>query len=343
MTLDTRISRRRVLLSAAALGAAGLVGCSTPTEVRLGIAFGTQPLWRAIAVRKEQLEKALGAPLRFTVYESEAEVRAAFREGKLDIIAAQPSQLPQIRNDVGPVQMFLAIAWVAESLPMITSVDAPFQSIADLVGRRLSVAGLADPGFAYWRAFVLGAHQFRIEDRIELVSGIENPGPAVLNGTVDAATVTSALWASFKPTGRFRQVSDLSAAWRSAGGGQPAPIFGGYLARRGWIERNRPVVDALARVTAVAFEEYRHDPSAFVTSAAAYANGPFGPRPPAEVSAIAAYLGMDAVSLDRIVVGEPDVTAYRRIFDLMARAGAIPSAPANPDELFLALPARSSA
>jgi hypothetical protein len=49
------------------------------------------------------------------------------------------------------------------------------------------------------------------------VAGLDHAGIAVLSGTVAAAVVNSALWASFKPTGRFALFSDLSAEWRRLG------------------------------------------------------------------------------------------------------------------------------
>ncbi|GIW06543.1 MAG: hypothetical protein KatS3mg060_1348 [Dehalococcoidia bacterium] len=329
-------SRRELLRAGALAGAAAVLGgCFRPSEARIGIAFGTQPLWRVVAARKAEIERVAGAALRFTAYPSETEARAAFQNGSLDILATQPSQLPHLRAAVGPVQLFLAIAWIAESLPIITAAGASITSVSELTGKRLAIPALDDPGVAYWRAFIYGVHRFRIEDRIELVTGLDNPGLAVLNGTVDAAIVNSGLWAAFKPTGRFAIVSDLSAEWARLAPGRPTPIFGGYLARRGWIETNRRLVDALAQATASAFDEYKRDPAAFAATAASYQDDAVAPRAPSEMTAIAGFLGMREATVDRLSVAESDVETYQQIWELMARASYLREAPADPRDLFL--------
>jgi ABC-type nitrate/sulfonate/bicarbonate transport system substrate-binding protein len=144
-----RCSRREALRAGTFAGLpVALGGCFGPSEVRIGIAFGTPPLWPYVAARKEAVEKGAGVPLRFVAYPNKAEGRAAIRDGKLEFLATQPRQLPEVRAGVGPVQFFLALASTAESLPIIVAAETPISAIGDLAVKRLSVPALDDPGFA---------------------------------------------------------------------------------------------------------------------------------------------------------------------------------------------------
>ncbi|GIW11226.1 MAG: hypothetical protein KatS3mg061_2283 [Dehalococcoidia bacterium] len=339
-----RCTRREVLQGALALGAVGVLGgCARLPEVRVGIAFGTQPLWRYAAARKAALEQATGTRLSFLAYASEGELRRAFRSGQLEVIATQPTQLPLLRGEVGPLQFFLALAWVAESLPLIVAADAPFSRLDDLTGKRLAILGSDDPGLAYWRAFVLALTGTRLEDRLHLVSGIENPGLAILNGTVEAAVVNSGLWVSYKASGRFRAVMDLGQAWNEVSRGQPPLVFGGYVARQEWLAANRPVVEALARLTREGFERFVADPAEFGRVVAEFqqpASGAPGvvavaAQQPEQALAIARFLGMDVVTAQRLHLAEGDIAAYRLVFELLARAGYLPAPVGESSALFL--------
>lgn len=333
---STRPVRRRTILGAAAgLGLAALLGgCSSPPKVRLGIHAGSQSLWRYVAAKKDELFRPLGVQPKFTAFASEAEARAAFKDGTIDILATQPTVLPLFAGDGLTVQYFANIAWVAESLPVITLDNSPVRSMANLPGTRLAVSNLSDPGIAYWRALYLANYQTKIEDAATIVVEPDNPGVGMLNGNIDCAIVSSALWAAFQPTGRFRVLSDLSQEWGKLAPGAPALAFGGYVARMDWIEKNQKVVDGFVQINANAFGQYKRDQGGFLQTAADYDAAPVSKMTISEAQAIAGYLGLDSVEPSRVAVSKTDIDSLDRLYHLLAEAGYLKQPPSNTAALF---------
>jgi ABC-type nitrate/sulfonate/bicarbonate transport system substrate-binding protein len=335
--------RRRNLLRWGAVGAvvalgAGYLGYQayvTPKlSVQVGIAPGTQTLWRYVAQKKGTLFAPLGYDVTFVNFPDEASLRTAFLGGKLDIIATLVPTLASLADAGESAQMFLTIAWLKEGYPFIAPTSSPIKGLTDLAGHKIATYPLDHPGMAYWQAMALATANVNLAS-LNPVQTL-NPDLALVQKSVDAACMGGSQWAALSQDQSFHKLTDLQTIWRQLSGSDHLLLYGGYLARPSWLAAQTAFVQDFVTAHQQAFQSYKQDRQTFLDVTAAYDNGPH--MTSAENQAQATYLGYDDVGPERVAISSQDVADYRRIFGLMAAAKVIQSAPANPDSLFASPP-----
>jgi len=292
--------------------------------VRMGITGASQPLWRYVAQQRDKLLTPSGYLVSFTSYSSEAELRRAFLNGDIDVMATLPPQVPALAQEGVNVQYFLPIAWLKEGYPIVVPVESGVRSLADLDGKKLSTFQSDHPGFAYWQAFIQANYGFRLADRTSLAIG-SNPVEPLLNGDADAATLDSVAWGQLKGAGKFRVVSDLATEWAKLSGSSRPLAYGGYVARKEWLAGNQQFVEDFIRVNYQALQDYKKDQKAFMDIAGAYAEGGAQPIPSDVLQSVADYLGMSLVGAERAYLTDADVADYDRVFQLLVKTGQLKS------------------
>lgn len=303
------------------LSACSSIFISGPTlTVRMGIVGASQPLWRYVAAQKETLLRPSGYEVSFRSFANEGDLKRAFVNNEIDVLATLPPQVPVMAQEGAGVQYFSPIAWLKEGYPIVVPTESPIQSPADLQGRRLSTFPSDHPGFAYWQAFIQANYNFRLADKTNLAIS-QNPDGPLLNGDADAATMDSVAWGQLKPTGKFRAVSDLATEWARVSGSTRPLIYGGYVARADWIQKNKKFVDDFIQANYKALQSYRKDQKAFLDTAAAYNDADVRPMPADILKSVADYLGMTDVAPERAFVTDADVSDHNRVFELMTRTG----------------------
>lgn len=286
----------------------------------MGIVQGSQPLWRYVAQQKDQLLAPSGYQVSFASYPSESALKDAFVKNEVDVIATLPPQLPMLAQAGLNVQYFSPIAWLKEGYPIIVPNDSPIKTPADLDGEKLSTFPSDHPGFAYWQAFVQENYHFRLADKTSLIIGL-SPEAKLFSGDADAATVDSVVWGQLKTQGQFRVVSDLATEWARLSGSSRSLLYGGYVARQDWIQKNPKFVEDLISANFRALQAYKKDPKAFMDVAAAYSDAN-APQIPADIlQAVGDYLGMSQVDAERVYVTDGDVADYDRVFQLLTKTG----------------------
>lgn len=314
------------------LGISTSLGCARKGVFNLGIQGGTQTLWRYLAHRKEAVLRPLGYEVSFRIFPSEEALSQAFLKDKIQVAATLASQLPLLAESI-PVQFFLPMAWVRDGFPIIVPAGSPVMSLPELSGKRLSSFPLDHPGFAYWRALALENYGFRIEERMNLIPSLA-PEVPLREGQAEAAVVASPAWSALKQEGGYRLLSDLATEWRKLSPSPEPLMFGGYMARKAWIQGQRGFVEDLIRLHHEALRRYQDDREAVLAAATAY-SGPEVPPLTRQVNQdIASYLGLDVVSPERVYISNQDVEDYRRIYALLARAGYLRSEPRSAEDLF---------
>lgn len=336
----------KVCLTLVAISALALTACASKvplgiskTEVRLGIVGGSQPLWRYVAQQKEQLLPSSEYVVSFSVYPNEFALKEAFLSNSLDAMATLPTQLPALAQAGTDVQYFLPIAWLKEGYPIIVPSESTIRSPADLDGARLSTFPSDHPGLAYWQIFIQENYGFRVADKASLVIS-QNPETALLNGEADAATMDSVAWGQLKSQGKFRAVSDLATEWAKISGSSRPLVYGGYVARKDWIERNRRFVDEFIQANFKAFQAFQQDPKGFLDSAASYSEGNASPISIEVLQSVASYLGMSDAAPERAYLTEADAADYGRIFQLLAKGGYLKGNTPQAESLFYISSAR---
>src|SRR5262249_45798619 len=131
----------------------------------------------------------------------------------------------------------------------------------------------------------------------------------------------------------YRKLVDLQTAWRAISGSQRLLIFGGYIARRDFLDARAAFAADFARVHVQALNEYKSDRASFVN--ATLEVGTAGPS----VSAVqppdqATYVGYDDVGPERIAIDDQDVADYRKLLELMAKSNVLKSPPPDAAALF---------
>ena len=329
---------RRTLLGGALAGAAvtlgaGLTGCSVlglnRLHVNLGIAPGSQTLWRYIAQRKDELLTPRGYDATFHEYPDEVTLRSAFVGGQVDVIASLVPTVASLAADGLDVQLFLAIAWLHEGYPFITNAETSIKTLQDLVGKRVATYPLDHPGMGYWRAIYLARTKLDLT-ALNPVTSLSTD-QLLLAKKVDAACMAGAQWAALQSNGQFRKMTDLETEWQKISGSQRLLVFGGYIARRDFVQQHLQFVKDFSDVNGQALQAYHADRGSFLKVTAAY---PSPKMSAADNQAQATYLGYDNVTPDRVILTDSDASDYQKLFSLMAEANYLPKAPSNVANLF---------
>ena len=286
-------------------------------KVRIGISGGTQTLWRYLVRKRETLLTPLRRDIELRTLNTEAELRQAFVDGQLDIAATLPPAVPSLAQSDIDAQFFLPVSWIREGFMFITGVESPVRSMSDLVGQSVAIYPLSHPGFAYWLAFLLKNYGISIQQMNYRET--ERPEASIQAAEVVAACVGSSQWSTLKMSQRYRKISDLSEEWRKISKSDELLMFGGYMARSGFIQDNRGFIDDFVGVNYDVLRAYKTDRNAFLEAISEEEAGPNLTREQNE--SIAWYLGLDDVDPGRMYISDRDVRSYEEVFTLLADAG----------------------
>ncbi len=130
------LSRRDVLLAAATLPT--LARAAAPRAVRVGVLpFGTV-MWEVETIRRTGLDTANGLTLQPVQLATNDAARIAFQAGQVDTIVTDLLLAARLRNEGRKVKF---IPFSATEGGVMVPAGSPIQSVADLLGKRIGVAG----------------------------------------------------------------------------------------------------------------------------------------------------------------------------------------------------------
>ncbi|MDP2726768.1 MAG: MqnA/MqnD/SBP family protein [Dehalococcoidia bacterium] len=304
----------------------------------MGIVGGSQPLWRYVAQQRDQLLPS-NYLVSFSIYPNESALKSAFLNKEVDVIATLPPQLAALSQAGVQAQYFSPIAWLKEGYPIIVPTASAIRSPADLAGAKLSTFPSDHPGLAYWQAFIQENYGFRLADQTSLVIS-QSPEDTLLNNEADAATVDAVAWGQLKGQGKYRAISDLATEWAKLSGSSRPLMYGGYVARKEWVDKNQKFVDDFTKANYQALQAYQKDQKAFLERAAAYADPNASSMTNEVLQSVADYLGMSQVAPERAYVTEADVADYARLFPLLAKTGYLTGSVPPAGNFFYLSPSR---
>jgi ABC-type nitrate/sulfonate/bicarbonate transport system substrate-binding protein len=327
------VTRRAVLAGGGlALGAAafprGVRRADGAEKARLGITGGTQTIWRYMAARQaDLLEKPLGYDLEFRVFPSDAAMRTVFLANDLEGFTTLIPEAAALLEQRVDVQFFLPIAWVRETGVLVVRKDSGIKSLAETKGRKISTSPLRQAGLAYFRAFVLQNHGFRLEEHMDLIQN-NTPDVPLEAGQAEGAYISSVHWARLKDSGRYVQLTSLGQEWAQIGKSPRLLAFGGVLARRKWIEDNKRLVDGLIGAAKEGQRHLQRSRSEFLEIVRNWdADGSIKKQTVDQAAFTAWTLGHEDVGPERVHLTKQDVEDFRQVFALLVQAGYLKAAP----------------
>ena len=302
---------------------------SQKTTIRLGIAPGTQTLWRYIAQRQVDLFGPTKYALLFNNYEDEDHLRAAFVAKEIDIMASLVPTVASLSEAGIAAKLFQPMAWLREGYPFIVPNGSSITDLAGLRGRRVAMYPLNHPGMGYWRALALASAHLPLRD-LNLVETL-TPDVSLKEKKVEAASLGGAQWANLQAQPGFHKLTDLQTTWSSYSGSTRLLLYGGFIARREFVEANSEFIGLFLKVHQDGLTAYKSNRTSFLNVTAAY---PSPEMNQAQNQAQATYLGYDDVDVGRLAVTDSDVADYQRLFDLMGQAGYLKSPPSDVSGFF---------
>jgi ABC-type nitrate/sulfonate/bicarbonate transport system substrate-binding protein len=339
-TATSDLTRRHVLLGTAGLVAAGMLGGparragAARPKARLGITAGTQTIWRYLAARKAALlEGPLGYDLEFRIFPSDAAMRTVFLAGDLEGFTTLIPEAPALVEQKVDVQFFLPIAWVRETGVFVVRKESGIKTLAEAKGRKIATSPLRQAGLAYFRAFVLANHGFKLEEHLDLLQ-VNTPDVPLEAGQTEGAYISSVHWARLKDSGKYVKLTSLGEEWARISK-SPRPLaFGGVLGRRKWIEEHRKLVDGLIEATKQAQRHFQQNRAEFLEIVRNYdADGAIKKQTLEQAAFTAWTLGHEDVEPERVHLTSQDVEDFRLVFALLEKAGYLKAA-SPPDSLF---------
>lgn len=331
-----RLGRRAFLAAGLAAGAGLLTACDavrigeSGARARLAISPGNQTLWRWLEAKHEELLRPKGHTVELNHADSEDRLREGLIDGRYDAIATLLPALPQLAEAGHSVKFFLPIAWLREGYPLVVPDASPIRAVGDLAGKRVATFPANHPGYAYWRAFLLKHYGMRGE-QIATIQNLD-PQDALIGGQAEAAFVSGSGWALLQQQGGFRKVADLQGEFRWLTGSDRLAVFAGFLGKAAWVDANSRFIADLTAAMRQGLDLFQRDRNAFLDTVTNVPGGLQMSRD--DNAALAAYLGYDAVTPDRVALSNEDVEDFRKFFPLMADAGILKTPPQDAGALF---------
>lgn len=299
---------------------------ATQETVTIGIDVPFHPIFNYVMARSEEYFADTPYDVEFTVLDATTQV-PAFGRGDLDVITTVPSFMPTIKAQYGiDTRYFFPMARWTPGPQLLVAADSPVRSIEDLRGRSVAIAPLTSR-FGAEQAAVAAATGSTITDYFAL-SETDAAAQQLSLGRVDAAFLEAPATAPLLEAG-FRPVFSVQEAFEQAFG-DPAVMNGGFITSTAFAERNPEFLQALVAATQDAWSTFQSEPATVIEVASSVSG-----LPAAQLELVAQVLNLADTTAEQKQVSARDVETWTRVFPLLAEAGFIQQAPADPASLFL--------
>ncbi len=249
----------RIAALAAAVCLAGPVAAQDKT-IKVGTLANGTVNWELQTIRQRGLDKANGFMLEVTELAGNPATQVAMQGGEVDTIVSDWIWVA-IQRGQGADFTFLPFSTAVGGL--VVPADSPVQSLADLKGRKIGIAGgPVDKSWLILRAY---SRQHDGADLAEVSEQVFGAPPMIQNaaetGEVDAAINFWHFLAKMQ-AGGMRQVISVEDAARELGLDPATPLLG-YVLRDTWIAENPDLAKGLAQASRVAKDLLASDDAAW--------------------------------------------------------------------------------
>ena len=249
-----RLDRRAVLL---ALLSAPLADHAAPTpaagaaaaSIRIGVLrFGTVS-WELDVVRRHGFDTAAGVAVEPVEFAAAQATQVALQAGKVDMVALDWLWVSRQRSE-GADWCFTPFSNAVGGL--VVPAASPIQSVADLPGRKLGIAGSPlDKSWLILRAYAQRTHGIDLDAAVDKSFGAPPLIAEELKaGRLDAMLTFWPFVAKAEAAG-MRAMLPMDAAVSALGISATVPVVG-YVFSEKWATRNRAAVDGFLSAVAEA-------------------------------------------------------------------------------------------
>jgi NitT/TauT family transport system substrate-binding protein len=240
------LTRRAVVIAAGAAMLAFRRDASAAVPIRLAVLrYGTVS-WEIDVVRRHHFDADAGIGIETTEYASNQATQVALQAGKIDMMVTDWLWVARQRAS-GADWTFVPFSNALGAL--MAAKDSPVQTLGDLAGRRLGVAGSPiDKSWLILRAYTKKTLGYDIDAKADKTFG----APPLLAeqmaaGRLDAELTFWPAAAKAEAAGMHRLLS-VDEALKGLGLGSGIPMVG-YVFSEGWAEKNRAAIDGFITAT----------------------------------------------------------------------------------------------
>jgi len=234
-----RPDRRAVLLALLSTPLAFRAARAAMPPIRIGVLrFGTVS-WELDVIRRHGLDRAQGIDIQPVEFAAAQATQVALQAGAVDMVALDWLWVSRQRSD-GADWTFVPFSNAVGGL--VVPAASPIQSVADLPGRRLGIAGSPlDKSWLILRAYAQRRHGIDLDAAVEKSFGT----PPLLAEQLKAGRLDAVLtfwpFAAKAEAAGMRSVLTIDAAVSALGIAAAVPFIG-YVFSQQWGERNRAAV-----------------------------------------------------------------------------------------------------
>ena len=246
-----RHDRRAVLLALLSAPIA-FRAAQAAAPIRIGVLrFGTVS-WELDVIRRHRLDQAQGVSLEPVEFAAAQATQVALQAGAVDMVALDWLWVSRQRSD-GADWSFVPFSNAVGGL--VVPAASPIQSVADLPGRKLGIAGSPlDKSWLILRAYAQRRHGIDLDTAVEKSFG----APPLLAEQLKAGRLDAVLtfwpFAAKAEAQGMRSILAIDAAVSALGIAGAVPFIG-YVFSQKWADRNRTAVEgflaALAKARAI--------------------------------------------------------------------------------------------
>jgi NitT/TauT family transport system substrate-binding protein len=262
-------TRRAILASAAGLAVTSLVpspAISAPkpvVNITLSTPGSAGSIWRA-AIATLDPSFSSGFDINWVAGDP-GQVQMQLAAGSLDVGVFGAIGLATLARKGSDITLFGPA--LNNHGRIIVKADSPFQAPADLVGKKIATQPKTTETYQQARV-ALSLLGIDIDRDFETIFGPPTANLALFDrGDVDAVIVIEPTATRAVGSGA-RELARIGDIWRRASGVDAAPFLVGLAAKRTWLDSNRALATAVARLFAAANGALRDDPKLFIEHAA---------------------------------------------------------------------------
>jgi NitT/TauT family transport system substrate-binding protein len=250
------ITRRAALQGALTISLAGAARAAAPAAVRVGVLrFGTVA-WELDVIRRHGFDAAHGVAIQAREFAAAQATQVALQAGAVDVTAQDWLWVARQRADGAD---FCYATFSTAIGALLAPKASPVQSVADLPGRRLGIAG--SPLDKSWLILQAYAQKTLGLDLTRAVDKSFGPPPLLAEqaaaGRLDAVLTFWPFAARAEAAGA-RRVLAMEDAVRAFGIAGEVPVSG-YVFSGAWATANRAAVEGLLAASADARETLARD------------------------------------------------------------------------------------